>query len=303
MKKLSLIVGSAVIATSAFAHQMKGDEHNSAWNWNQPNHTHDVVEAPTPTPAPVEKIEGMQGLEGIAKVGECYSAAYVEASCNTEMKKVLVQEAYDETEIVPAVTKEVEEKVMISPARTIEEHVPALYETITKKVLVEPAHTEWKKGNFTGTTKSVNDETYCLVEVPARYEDKVEKVLRVPATTKTRTVDAVYKTYKRTVIVTPETTRVVKSHPAVYKDVEECVEKTAGRYEWRSVLCSENATADVLKDFESKLANKGFLNSSSVDGTIDDTTTEAIKAYQRKSNLKVDGLVNIETVKALGVNY
>jgi peptidoglycan hydrolase-like protein with peptidoglycan-binding domain len=312
MKKLSLIVGGVAIASSSFAHQIvKGGDHNSEWDWNQPSHTHEVVEAVktvevarTVEPvAPTKAIQGMKGLDGIAKVGECYTSAYVEASCKNEMKKVLIQAAYDETRVIPAVTKQVEERVMISPERTIEEHVPALYENISKRVLVEEAHTDWKKGNFTDTTKSVNGQTYCLVEVPARYENRVEKVLRIPATTKMRTVPAVYKTYKKTVIITPETTKIVKSHPAVYKNIEECVESAAGRYEWRSVLCSENATNSVLTNFEKALSNKGFLSNASVDGKIDDSTTNAIKAYQRKSNLKVDGLVNIDTVKSLGVKY
>lgn len=303
MKKLSLIVSGVVLATSAMAHQLPNSKgHNGAWDWNQPNHTHNANGTVTML-TPAAPIKGMQGLDGIAKAGECYVSAYVEASCNTEMKKVLIQAAYDETEIVPAVTKEVEEEVVISPARTIEEYVPALYENVGKKVLVEAAHTEWKQGNFTGTTKSVNGQTYCLVEVPARYETRVEKVLRIPATTKTRTVAAVTKKYKKTIIVTPETTRVVKSHPAVYKNVEDCVEKTAGHYEWRSVLCEQNATTSTLKDFENKLADAGALAYLSADGVIDDATTDAIKSYQRKNGLKVDGLVNMDTVKSLGVKY
>jgi hypothetical protein len=301
MKKISLIIGGIAIASSSFAHQIQGDDHDGAWDWNQPNHTHG--DAPVAVAPTKQAIKGMHGLDGIAKVGECYTSAYVEGSCTNETRKVLIQAAYEETEVVPAVTKEVEEKVMISAARNIEEYVPALYENIAKKVLVEEAHTEWKKGNFTDTTKSVDGETYCLVEVPARYEDRVEKVLRVPATTKMRTVPAVYKTYKKTVIVTPETTRVTKSHPAVYKTVEECVESVAGHYQWRSVLCSENATTSVLTSFEKALASKGFLSNAQVDGNINDATTDAIKAYQRKSNLKVDGLVNIDTVKSLGVKY
>lgn len=302
MKKLSIVLSTTFVISSAFAHQVSGDDsHNGGWNWNNPNHTHDEVVVEKPMPK--ETITGLTGLEAIAKVGECYVPAYVEQSCKTEVKKVMVKEAYEETEVVPAVTKTIMKKVMVSPERVIEEHVPALYQEISKEVMVSPKRTEWKKGKFTSTTKTIGGETYCLVEVPAEYKTITEKVLQVPATTKTRVVPAVYKEYEETVIVTPATTRVVKTHPAEYKTVEECVDKVAGKYEWVSVLCEQNATPSVLKDIEQKLAANGVLDNSNADGVIDEVTGEAIKAYQKQSGLNIDGLVNIETVKSLGVKY
>lgn len=301
---ISVVVAGLIGGVSA--HQIKNEAgHNTGWDWNTPSHTHKVAPGVVAKPAavPASVIKGMKGLDGIAKVGECYVPAYVETSCKNEMKKVLVKAAYQETEVVPAVTKEVARKVMVEPAKTIEEYIPALYENVSKRVIVEPAHTEWKKGNSTGVQKIIDGDTYCLVEVPARYETKVEKVLRIPASTKTRTVDAVYKTYKETVIVKPATTKVVKTHPAVYKTVEECVEKTAGHYEWRSILCEQNATTSVLKSVEKALSSTGHLLASEADGVINDKTSSAVKAYQRNKGLTVDGLVNIETVKSLGVKY
>jgi hypothetical protein len=308
MKNKVIVLTAAFVGFSASvsAHQLpKPVGHTGNWNWNQPTHTH-AEPAYTPVvakPMPAKKISGIQSLDGIAKAGECYVPAYVEASCKNEMKRVLVKESYDDIEVIPAVTRTAERKVMIEPAKTITEYVPALYENVSKRVMVEEAHTEWKRGNFTGTTKSVNGETYCLVSVPERFETRIEKVLRIPASTKNRQVPAVYKTYTETVVVTPATTRVVKTHPALYNTVKECVEKTAGRYEWRSVLCEQNATSSVLKAFESALSKSGHLSSSQVDGVIDNKTEYAIKSYQKSKGLAVDGLVNINTVKSLGVKY
>ncbi len=305
--KNQVFVVVAVASLSVSAHQLSNEKgHNTSWDWNGPSHTHSAVSKPAPTPvpaAPKSTIQGLKGLDRIAKVGECYVPAYVEARCENDTKKVLVQAAYEETQVVPAVTKQVVRKVMVSPARTIEEYVPALYESVTKRVLVEEAHSEWRKGNSTSIQKIIDGDTYCLVQVPARYETKTNKVLRIPASTKTKQVDAVFKDYKETVIVTPETTRVVKSHPAVYKTVQECVEKVAGRYEWRSILCEQNATTSVLRSFEKALSDQGHLLSANADGIIDGKTTSAIKAYQKSKGLPVDGLVNIETVKSLGVKY
>lgn len=306
--KANILVTTALIgfSSAAFAHQLSNEKgHNTGWDWNGASHTHAAPVAYKPAAAPVatNTIKGLKGLDGIAKVGECYVPAYVEASCTNETKKVLVKAAYNETAVVPAVTKQVTRKVLVDSAKTIEEYIPALYENVSKRVLIEEAHTEWKKGNSSAVQKVVDGDTYCLVNVPARYETKVEKVLRIPASSKTRTVDAVYKTYQETIVVTPETTRVVKRNPAVYKTVQECVEKTAGRYEWRSILCEQNATTSVLRNFEKALASSGHLSSSKADGVIDGSTASAVKSYQRSKGLPVDGLVNIETVKSLGVNY
>lgn len=308
MKSQILTISVAVIlSTGVSAHQIKNEAgHNAGWDWNMPNHTHDkkvvkAVKAVRVTPK--NTVKGIKGLDGIAKVGECYVTAYVEASCKNEAKEVLVKAAYNDIQLVPAVTKEVERRVLIESEKTIEEYIPALYENVSRRILVEEAHTEWKKGTFNAVQKTVNGDTYCLVQVPARYKTTVEKVLKIPASSKIRTVDAVYKTYKETVVVTPETTRIVKRHPAVYKMVQECVEKTAGHYQWRSILCEQNATPTVLKSFEKALSSKGNLASSEVDGVINDKTNKAIKSYQRAKGLAVDGLVNIDTVKSLGVKY
>ncbi len=304
MKKLVLLTGSVLLAANVVAHQIKDDAKDSSWNWNNTHaHTHEEmaksVESST-TPAP---IRGMQALDAIAKVGECYTPAYVEPSCSKGMKKVIVEPYKEVTEVVPAVTKQVEEKVLISEERVVEEVVPALYENVSKKVMISPERTVWKKGNFTATTKQINGETYCLVTEPAVYETKVEKVLRVPASTTTRTIPAVYKTYMKTVEVTPATTKVVKRIPAVYKQVSACVDNQPGYYEWRSVLCEQNATKSILRSVEEKLADGNFLPKVAVDGVINDRTTEALKSYQRAKGLKVDGLVSIDTVKSLGVSY
>ncbi len=342
MKKILLFVGLGLFQLGVFAHQMKANAmHDGGFNWNGVSHIHTKdgriiktvtkvkktvvrrkpVIQPTrdtttykPMAKPVRyvsnnnkaemiKITGIKGLDGIAKVGECYTTAYVEPVCTTVAKKVLSSPAYDEIEIVPAVTKYVTKKILIEDVKIIEEYVPALYENVSKKVLVKESYTEWKKGNFSPVQKTLNGETYCLVTVPAQYKYTVEKVLKVPATTKKRTIPAVYKTVKQKVIVSPARHKVSRHISAKYKTVQSCVEDKAGHYEWRSILCEQNATSVVLKNFERALSRRGYLSSSNVDGKINEQTVLAIKEFQRKNKLKVDGLVNIDTVKALGVKY
>lgn len=251
----------------------------------------------------VPVVKGDKRPPATAKVGECFVSAYVQPACQIENKKVLIRKAYNETKIVPAVTKEIVRTVLVSATKTIEEYVPALYETITKRILVSAAKTEWKRGNFSSVQKTIGGETFCLVNVPARYENKSEKILKFPASTKTRIVPAAYKSYLETVVDKPATTRIVKSNPAVYKTVKDCVDNKAGSYEWRSVLCEKNATKSTLTKFEKALSDRRYLNKDKVDGIIDNSTTAAIKKYQKSSGLKIDGLVNIEVVKSLGVKY
>jgi hypothetical protein len=301
MKKIVLLVSGVALTVSVNAHQLKGgDEHDSAWNWNQPSHTHDDM----PAPVVAEPVKTIAGLDAIAKPGECYVTAYVEGTCSKVSKKVMVKEEYVEkscTDCAPLVPKVVKEKIMISPERVIEEFVPALYENVGREVLVTPAKTVWKKGNFSAVTKNIGGETYCLVEEPAVYETIVEKVLVSPATSKKKVVPAVYKEYEKTIYVQAE--QVVKRVPAEYKTIETCVEDQPGHYEWRSVLCEQNATKDVLTTIEKKLAAGNYLTNVAADGVINDATTEALKSYQRANGLKVDGLVSIDTVKSMGVKY
>ncbi|QKQ24356.1 peptidoglycan-binding protein [Candidatus Ruthia endofausta] len=146
-------------------------------------------------------------------------------------------------------------------------------------------------------------ESYVPAYVEASCKNEMKKVLKIPASTKIREVAAIYKTYKETVIVIPAKTRIVKSHPAVYSTIQECVEKTAGHYQWRSILCEQNATTLVLKSFEKALSKSGYLVSNQVDGIINNKTTFAIKSYQKSKGLDIDGLVNMDTVKSLGIKY
>jgi peptidoglycan hydrolase-like protein with peptidoglycan-binding domain len=294
-------------SSALFAHQIVNEQgHVGSWNWNQVSHVHKVVNSSATSKMVSSRrgvVKGAKGIDGIAKAGECYVPAYIETSCKNEIKRVLVRAAYNETKVVPAVTKEIEKRVMVEPAKTIEEYVPALYENVSKRILIEEAHTVWKKGNSTSIQKVVNGNTYCLVNIPARYKTKIEKVLKIPASMKTREIPAVYKTYKEVVIVTPAKTHIIKSHPATYSTIQACVEKTAGHYQWRSILCEQNATISVLRSIEQGLSTEGYLLAKEVDGIIDEKTTSAIKTYQKDRGLSVDGLVNMDVVKSLGIKY
>jgi hypothetical protein len=263
--------------------------HDADWNWNNGSQSNANV------------ANGTTLLDAIAREGECYIPAIVEADCSVISKKVTTVDGLSQGAVIlPAVTKLIREKVLIAKAKVVYESVPALYEYVKSRTLISEEKIEWKKGNFTSVQKKVNGSTYCLVKTPAVYEDKVTKKLRVKATTVKRKIPAVYAYYDRIAVIKPVSVKINRKIPATMANVKGCTEK-AGHYEWRSVLCSENATLERLKAVESALSKANYLDSKYVDGVIDKITENAIRKYQRSKGMTVDGLVNIQTVKALGV--
>jgi hypothetical protein len=240
--------------------------------------------------------------EAIATPGKCYASAYIENSCSDIEKRVVVKDGYIERVIVPAVTKLIQERVLIREALIVEEVVPPLYEIIENKILIKAAHVQWKKGNFTATQKVIGSDTYCLVEVPAKYRIERRKVLRIKGSIVKKQLPAVYKVFDRVVVIKEEGVKTKRVIPQRHEKVKECL-SLGGYYEWTSILCSENATETVLIKIEKTLNQKGFLNPSFVDGIIDSDTEQALREYQKSKKFKVSGLLTIKTVDSLGVKY
>ena len=61
------------------------------------------------------------------------------------------------------------------------------------------------------------------------------------------------------------------------------------------------STGDVVKQIQTRLRNWGYY-SGSVDGIYGSKTVEAVKYFQRKNGLTVDGIVGKQTLTALGIS-
>ncbi|MGI9326044.1 MAG: peptidoglycan-binding domain-containing protein [Pseudomonadales bacterium] len=149
----------------------------------------------------------------------------IPAQYETVTERVLVKEASAELEIVPAVYGTVTEQVVVRPATSKIVEVPATYRTVTEQVLDKPASTVWKKGpasSFGGSalseTTTSTGEVMCLVEEPATYRTVKRQVIDTPASTREVSEPAVTKTVERRVVETPASTREV-TIPAVYDEV------------------------------------------------------------------------------------
>lgn len=187
-------------------------------------------------------LTGEAELPPGAKPGECYARVFVPGTTKTMSEQVLVRDASERIEIVPAqfgwedqqvLVKEASERVEVIPPKygfadeqvLVREAsqklvtVPAVYETVAEKILVRPAYTAWKKGR--GPIEKIDEATgeiMCLVEVPAEYKTVTKRVLKKPETTTAVQIPAEYRTVKKRVVVEPAKTSTVVV-PAEYNTV------------------------------------------------------------------------------------
>ncbi len=68
-----------------------------------------------------------------------------------------------------------------------------------------------------------------------------------------------------------------------------------------AAVYQQGSTGSVVKTVQRKLKNWGYYNGS-VDGIFGSRTREAVKYFQRKNGLKVDGIVGKKTLAALGIS-
>ena len=68
-----------------------------------------------------------------------------------------------------------------------------------------------------------------------------------------------------------------------------------------AAVISQGSTGATVRTIQTKLKNWGYYKGA-VDGIYCSKTKEAVKYFQRKNGLKVDGIVGNQTLKALGMN-
>ena len=68
-----------------------------------------------------------------------------------------------------------------------------------------------------------------------------------------------------------------------------------------AAVITQGSTGATVKTIQRKLKNWGYY-SGAIDGIFGTKTKEAVKYFQRKNNLKVDGIVGEQTLKALGIS-
>jgi peptidoglycan hydrolase-like protein with peptidoglycan-binding domain len=205
----------------------------------------------------------------------------VAAVTKTIKRKIVITPAATTEELVPAVYKEVTRQVVDTPASSREIVIPAVFKTLERKVLDTPAATK-------------------QIAIPAVTEMVKRRVIDVPASVREEVVPAVYKTVTRQVVDTPATTRLIDV-PAQYETLSQQVKVADASTQRRAILCETNATPAKIMEIQAALKAAGF-NPGPVNGQLRAATMTAVNQYQKANKLPVDGFLNLETVKALGVS-
>ena len=224
--------------------------------------------------------------------------------------------------MIPAVFKTDTTTVELEPEREVEEIIPAVYEEVVERVKIREAYRTWKKGE--GPIQRYDEATgeiMCLVEIPAEYNEVTKRVVKAPPRTITKVIPAQMRTLDVRVMVEPPKTKTVVipakfeevevrklvepakieriEIPARYETVYETVKASAGKMEWRPILCSTNVSEDIISRLQIALQDKGF-NVGVIDGVLGAGTMNAIKRYQRDNGL-AEGQITIETLESLDV--
>jgi hypothetical protein len=228
----------------------------------------------------------------------------IPAEYKTVSRQVIDQPASVRTVEVPGVSKTVKSRVVVTPARTEELVIPATYKTVTRQVVdVAPTTREIAVPGIKSTvSRRVVDTPASTrkIPVPAVYETVTRRVVDVPASLREAVTPAVYKTVSRQVIDQPATTREI-AVPAQYETLSNRVQVAQASTERRAVLCETNATPAKIREIQLALKTAGY-NPGPVDGVLRGVTMRAVNRYQQAKGLSVDGFLNLDTVKALGVS-
>ena len=172
-------------------------------------------------------------------------------------------------------------QVVDKPASTREIVVPAEYKTVERRVVDQPASTR-------------------KIPVAAVTQVVSRRVIDKEAGVREESTPAVYKTVTRQVVDKDASTRELET-PAQYEEISYQVKTADGKIERRAILCETNATPTKIKEIQRALSASGF-NPGPVNGVLRAQTMSAVNAYQQSKSLPVDGFLNLETVKALGVS-
>lgn len=114
--------------------------------------------------------------------GTCLYEHYQSATLKKVPQRVLVKEATEVLEVVPAKFGEETDKVMIRPSHKRLIEVPAVFVASNEQVMVAPATTQWQKGS--GPIQKIDNLTgdiMCLVDVPAQYETVGKQIVETDA--------------------------------------------------------------------------------------------------------------------------
>lgn len=201
-----------------------------------------------------------------AKSGECYARLWVEPKYKTVEKTVVVQEASERVEVIPAKYEMVAEQVLVQEAGTRIEEIPAKYGSEKKRILVSEAQRSWKTAMKKG--RPVGDALVaaarsggadvdgaapgsCFREYfkAPQYEQYKEQVLVSEASSRIQTSPAKYEMVTEQKLIAEGGQRVIEV-PAVYETITERVIDKPAHTVWKKgtgpIQRIDSATGEIM---------------------------------------------------------
>lgn len=228
----------------------------------------------------------------------------IPAEYKTVTRQVVATPATAREIDIPGTTKIVKSRVVETPARTEEIVIPATYKTVSRQVIDTAASSREiaipaVMGTIERRVVDVPASTR-KIPVPAVMQTLTRRVVDTPASVSEETVPAVYRSVSRRVVDVPASTREIEV-PAQYITLTRQVKLTDATAERRAVLCETNASPAKIQEIQQALKTAGF-NPGPINGVLRAQTMSAVNQYQQAKGLPVDGFLNLETVKSLGVS-
>ncbi len=252
---------------------------------------------------------GVTAANSVGKGAESGEEGYVReiktaAVMQTVTRQVLDQAATVRTVEVPGTMKTIKSRIEASPARTEESTIAAVYRTQTRQV-IDQAATQREiviPAEYRTVERRVVDTPATTRKIPvaAVMQTITRQVVDKPASFREESTPAVYRTVSRQVIDQPASSRETDV-PAQYDTIRYQVKTADARTENRAILCETNATPTKIMEIQRALSAAGF-NPGPVNGSLRESTMRAVNGYQQSKGLPVDGFLNLETVKSLGVS-
>jgi len=231
--------------------------------------------------------------------GEVMCLVEVPAVYKTISKRVLKTPASAKMMEEPARYETVRVRKLVADAQESRVAMPAKYDDVTKRIMDSNGAHAWKAKGASGNYGKATGNVICLQETPAKMATVSRKVVKTPASVQRVEIPAKYET-KRVRRLVDDAREVRTAVPAVTDTVSRRVQVTGDRYEWRSVMCQTNSSANVVMDVQRALAKAGY-NPGPIDGVIGSQTMSALERYQSARNLAT-GALTVETLDKLGVH-
>lgn len=255
-----------------------------------------------------------------AKSGECYARVWVEPTYSQATHQVLVREASEDLEIIPASYEMVSESVLVSEASSRSIAVPAVYETRSEQILVSDAKRLWRTDlsrNAAPASEALLAAAragdidlgaatpgMCFHEhyLPARYTTEGREVLVQEASTQNMTSEPVYRTATKRIMISEASTRV-ETVPAEYRWEEESIVDKPAHTVWKKgtgpIQRIDEATGEIMCLVEVpatyKTLRKRVLVSPATTRTID--IPAEYKTVEVRE-LVSDGETSVKTIPA-----